>query len=156
MALDKILLRDSIDKLAIRQSSLSSQILVANEWSKLYSEYASSVETSVTKMLPGILVQQIITAGIIASPLDFFLGLSNGLMSYWISAAWIIPGFTGVTTQAAGLYPMLLSTGVLILSGNSTNKQAAIQLSDVLHNYTKSIVITATNASGVTTTENLL
>lgn len=125
---------------------------VADGWARAYLSYAVKAQAGV--LLPILLTKELISAGIMSSPADFYLGLTFGLESFWAASIWAGPGFIPVNPAAPGTFlgaPLLVELKALglefVAKRNVPLDEAIERIASSLHNYTTRIMVVSTTTS---------
>ncbi len=112
---------------------------VIGAWCKAYAPYAS-VATAGVVALPAGLVPSTASG-------EFFSALDTAFRTMWMSAAWVGPGVTAVTSVVPPLQPFLAALAPTLLT--SYNREQGLSLiAEAIHTYTLSIVVAVTPPSG--------
>lgn len=152
MALKKDDLKASLDD--IQKNQPKSAIEAATKWANAIVNYAKQatpppVIPVPATILPIALIQSF--QGHMAS-MSFMDNLGPDLMQWWANVSWVSPGFTGVTNPPP---PFVTSTLGQQISGGQI-KDVADFLATQIDAWTKSIQVTVTSATGVTSVVPIL
>lgn len=119
-------------------------------WAEAYDDYAKNATAHV--LVPK-LAKELITTSMVSSPQDFYGGLSVGIVAYWTASVWSGPGFVGSLPTAVNPRNLFVTLSADMMKGEISVESAADKISAVLHEYTSSLLVIATNVnSGATTT----
>lgn len=109
------------------------------QWVNRYLPYARMANAG-----PALVVQ---ISPIVIQTLDFFSSLDASLSATWQTCIWAGLGVTGVTSVVPPLSPSLLSIGSSLIA--SQDPGLGLQLiTEAIHTYTLSIVVTVLSAAG--------
>lgn len=122
-------------------SNTSFQNAVQN-WLNSYSLYAKTAIAGPT--IPVISSVFTVISG------DFYSSFSDSVSAMWMSAQWIGPGFTGITTFVPSMEQPLKNIGKMLTSIRNADT-ALDNIVNVIHTYTLGIVVNVANAAGVIT-----
>lgn len=117
-----------------------------SDWVRSYIVYANDALAGGTKLVSPLVPQG--GAG------DFLVALDGALRSTWMSAAWVGPGLTGVTTTVPPLAPFMMQNASRLI-GSLDREAALAAIAQSIHTYTLSITVTVTTAAGVTSVVTL-
>lgn len=111
-----------------------------SRWCSIYSTWASSAIAG-----PTVLSKPLTTATVVTG--DFFDSLDASFRSMWMSAVWVGPGVTAITTVIPPLQPFLRSLSASLISSYDP-ELAPTLISTALHTYTLGITVTITPITG--------
>lgn len=144
MALDQQILINSLENLTKKNPSTIGD--AAEKWSKMFVEYGTSAMAGAT--VPAFneaVFKGAILAGMASGKMMEVLG--GALVSFWQTAVWAGPGFTGVTSAVLPLNTSEIGNKI----ANNEIDDVATYLAQEIDKWTKTIKVTLTNInSGVT------
>ncbi len=78
---------------------------------------------------------------------QFIVGFDAALRKMWMSAVWVGPGVTALTSVVPPVQPFILALAPTLIT-SFDREQAATLIAEALHTYTLSIVVSVVPASG--------